>query len=116
LYDKKNDRYGVYEGKTTSIIHSMHKERWDNRIPTNYLTQCLQSLAITGFDFCILNVELRYIKRGDDGGEEFEFVRKIYKIERAESQKDIDYLVKEVKYFWEENVVKGVQPPLNISF
>lgn len=115
LYDKKNDRYGIYEGKTTSILQSMHKEKWNNQVPQNYFIQCLHALAVSGFDFAILNAELRYTKTNENGEEEFEFVRKIYMIEREEHLEDIEYLIVEEKEFW-NSVEKKERPPLLVGF
>ena len=88
LVDKETGRRGVLEIKTTNILHSMQKEKWDHRIPDGYFCQVLHYLAVTGFDFAILKAQLRY----DYDGEIF-LNTKHYEIERAEVEADIEYLM-----------------------
>lgn len=50
----QDDRKGILEIKTTNILQSMQKEKWNNRIPDNYYIQCLHYLMVTEFEFCRL--------------------------------------------------------------
>lgn len=90
-------RKGVWENKTAYISNSMSKEKWENnKIPEQYYTQTLHYLLVTGYDFVVLQVELRY----EIDGKRW-FNRKIYRFEREEVKDDLDYLLQEEKEFWE---------------
>ena len=106
LVEKETGRKGILEIKTTNILQSMQKEKWNHRIPDNYYIQCLWYMAVTEFDFCILKSQLKSEFSG-----EIYLQTKHYKIECAEVQDDIDYLMKKGSEFW-EFVKKGVKPPL----
>ena len=74
----QNGRRGVWECKTTNILQSMQKEKWNHRIPDNYYVQLLHYLLITEFDFAVLKAQLKYEFNG-----EIYLQTKHYKIERA---------------------------------
>ena len=93
----QNGRLGVWECKTTNILQSMQKERWDHRIPDNYYIQILHYLLITEFDFAILKAQLK----SEFGGEIY-IQTKHYKIERSEVQADIDLLESSERKFWKQ--------------
>ena len=92
----EDGRKGILEIKTTNILQSMQKEKWDHRIPDNYYAQVLHYLMVTGWDFAILKAQLKY----DYDGEIF-LTTKHYKIERAEVLDDIEYLEEKEKAFFE---------------
>lgn len=60
IYDKETGLRGIYEGKTTNILQSMAKEKWNNKVPDNYYCQILQGLLVTGFDFVCLRAQLNF--------------------------------------------------------
>lgn len=93
----QDGRKGVLEIKTTNILQSMQKEKWDHRIPDNYYIQVLHYLAVTGFDFAVLKAQLKYEFQGGD----IMLQTKHYKIERSEVQPDIEYLMRKESEFWE---------------
>lgn len=93
----QNGRLGVWECKTTNILQSMQKEKWDHRIPDNYYIQILHYLLITEFDFAILKAQLK----SEFGGEIY-IQTKHYKIERSEVQEDIDLLESSERKFWKQ--------------
>lgn len=101
-------RKGILEIKTTEILNSMHKEKWDKQIPQNYYCQCLFYMAVLEADFCILKAQLKTVF---DGVPYLQV--KHYKIERSEVQEDIDYLMSEGERFW-RYVQSGKQPPLKL--
>lgn len=90
-------RKGILEIKTTEILQSMQKEKWNHQIPDNYYIQCLHYLAVTGFDFVILKAQLKTVF----GGIPY-LQTKHYMINREEVQEDIDYLMKEEEKFWKQ--------------
>ena len=93
----QNGRLGVWECKTTNILQSMQKEKWDHQIPDNYYIQILHYLLITEFDFAILKAQLK----SEFGGEIY-IQTKHYKIERSEVQADIDLLEASERKFWKQ--------------
>lgn len=99
-------RRGVLEIKTTNILQSIQREKWNNRIPDNYYCQVLHYLMVTGFDFAILKAQLKYDYDGD-----IFLTTKHYKIERREVQSDIDYLEKAERAFF-EYLKNDIRPPL----
>ena len=100
---------GILEIKTTNILQSMQKEKWDHRIPDNYYCQVLWYMGVTGFDFAILKAQLKY----DYDGDVF-LTTKHYQIERSEVEEDINYLMQRGEAF-AEYIKKGKEPPLVIN-
>ena len=92
----KDDHTGIWECKTTNILNSHQKEKWDNRIPDNYYCQILHYFMVTEFKFAILKAQLKY-----DYGDDVMCVTKHYRIDRAEAEQDIRYLVEKEQEFWE---------------
>ena len=102
---KDRDGYtGIWECKTTNILNSHQKEKWDNRIPDNYYCQILHYFMVTEFNFAALKAQLKY-----DYGDDVMCVTKHYRIERTEVEQDIRYLAEKEKEFWE--CVKEDQKP-----
>lgn len=92
----QDGRSGVLEIKTTNILQSMQKEKWNHRIPDNYYIQVLHYLMVTEFDFAVLKAQLKYEFQGGD----IMLQTKHYKIERSEVQEDIELLKSSEKEFW----------------
>lgn len=109
LIEKETGRKGILEIKTTNILQSMQKEKWDHRIPDNYYCQCLWYMGVTEFDFAILKAQLKY----DYAGDVF-LTTKHYHMDRAEVQEDIDYLMQRGESF-AEYVRSRKEPPLVIN-
>lgn len=91
----RDGRNGILEIKTTNILQSMQKEKWDRRIPDNYYIQVLHYLMVTEFDFAVLKAQLRFDFNGD-----IMCQTKHYKIERSEVEEDIKFLKSSEKEFW----------------
>lgn len=94
----QDGRKGILEIKTTNILQSMQKEKWDHRIPDNYYIQVLHYLMVTEFDFAVLKAQLKYEFQGGD----VMLHTKHYKIERSEVQQDILYLAQKEVDFWKK--------------
>ena len=105
----QDGRKGILEIKTTNILQSMQKEKWDHRIPDNYYCQVLWYLGVTGFEFAVLKAQLKYDYDGD-----IFLTTKHYYIDRADVQDDIDYLMQRGAAF-AEYIEKGKEPPLVIN-
>lgn len=95
LTEKETGRKGILEIKTTNILQSMQKEKWNDRIPDNYYCQVLWYLMVTEFDFAILKARLRTEWQG-----EIRVTVRHYIIERSEVQEDIDELEKAGWKMW----------------
>lgn len=100
-------RKGILEIKTTEILNSMHREKWNHKIPDNYYCQCLFYMAVLEAEFCVLKAQLKTVFDGVPY-----LQTKHYKIERSEVQEDIDYLMQEGADFWNKYVLTGKKPPL----
>lgn len=101
-------RMGILEIKTTNIIQSMQKEKWNHRIPDNYYIQVLHYLMVTEFDFAILKAQLKYDYDGD-----IFLTTKHYVIEREEVKEDIEYLENAERSF-SRFIKEDRQPPLRL--
>ena len=99
-------RKGILEIKTTNILQSMQKEKWNDRIPDNYYIQVLWYMIVTEFDFAVLKAQLRF-----DYGKDVQFITKHYFIERSEVEDDINYLLNAGKRFV-EYIKTDKKPPL----
>lgn len=100
----QDGRKGILEIKTSEVLSSQHREKWNHQIPDNYYIQCLHYLAVTEFDFVILKAQLKTVF----GGIPY-LQTKHYTINREEVQEDVDYLMKEEERFW--NFVVTRQKP-----
>lgn len=99
-------RKGILEIKTTEILQSMQKEKWNKQIPMNYYCQVLFYMAVLEADFAVLKAQL---KTEFDG--QIYLQTKHYHIERSDVQDDIDYLMKKGSEFW-QFVKDDKKPPL----
>lgn len=92
----QDGRKGIWECKTTNILQSMQKEKWNHQIPDNYYIQVLHYLMVTEFDFAILKAQLKSEFNGD-----IYLQTKHYKIERSEVEADIEFLESSERRFWQ---------------
>lgn len=90
-------RKGIWECKTTNILQSMQKEKWNNRIPDNYYIQLLHYFMVTEFEFAVLKAQLKSEFNGD-----VYLQTKHYFIERADVKDDIKYLENAERRFWKQ--------------
>ena len=100
----QDGRKGILEIKTTEILQSMQKEKWNHQIPDNYYIQILHYLMVTEFDFAVLKAQLKTVFDGVPY-----LQTKHYFIERADVEDDIQYLAKEERNFWK--LVEGRKQP-----
>lgn len=97
LIEKETGRRGILEIKTTNILQSMQREKWNHRIPDNYYIQLLHYFMVTEFDFAVLKAQLK----SEFNGESY-IQTKHYHIERSEVQADIDFLEASERRFWKQ--------------
>ena len=105
LIDQRG-RHGILEIKTTNILQSAQKKKWDNRIPDNYYCQVLHYLAVTEYDFVV-----RKARRKSERDGELPIEVRHYFIEREEVEEDIRELVDAEKKLW-DCVESGRRPDL----
>ena len=91
----QDGRKGIWECKTTNILQSMQKEKWNHRIPDNYYIQLLHYFMVTEFDFAVLKAQLKSEFNG-----EIYLQTKHYKIERTDVEEDIKFLESSERKFW----------------
>lgn len=103
LIDKETGEKGILEIKTSSILRSMQKEKWKEKIPDNYYCQVLHYLNVTGFTYAYLFAELTYSKDYQ--------ATKTYTIKREDVEEDIQYLEKKEIEFWQNYIEKDIRPP-----
>lgn len=103
LYDEAG-RLGILEIKTTEILRSMQKEKWNDRIPDNYYIQVLHGMLVMEADFAVLKAQL---KTEFDGIPYLQ--TKHYPIERAEVAQDLEILADSERVF--AKYLKGDTPP-----
>ena len=101
-----NGRKGILEIKTTNILQSMQREKWNEKIPQNYYIQVLHYLLVTGYEFIVLRAHLV-----SSWGQDVRTQVKHYFIEREDVEEDLDYLLKEEIKFW-KYVESRRKPPL----
>ena len=100
----ENGRVGVWECKTTNILQSMQKEKWNHQIPSNYYCQVLFYMAVIEADFAVLKAQMKTEFNG------IPYLQtRHYFIERADVQEDMDYLMEKGTEFWES--VKNKEKP-----
>lgn len=107
LVDAETGELGILEIKTTNILQSQQKEKWNDKIPDNYYIQVLHQLLATGWDFVILKAHLRSEWNG-----EIRIQTKHYTIRREDVVDDLEYLKGEEVKFWNEYVIPRKKPNL----
>lgn len=92
LTEKSTGRQGIWECKTSEIVSSMHKEKWNNRIPDNYYIQLIHYFMVReDCEFAKLTALLTF---KFDEQEVYQQIKN-YHIERSDVEDDIRYLTKE---------------------
>lgn len=100
-------RFGILEIKTTNILQSMQKEKWNDRVPDNYYLQVLHYMMVMEADFAVLKAQLKY-----DYNSDIFIQTRHYMIERADVEEDIGLLIEKESDFW--NMVKADIRPATI--
>ena len=107
LVDKDTGEHGALEIKTCQI-NMYNSTKWkDGKIPNNYYCQVLHYLSVTNYSFAIVYAMLRYY----DGCEEY----KEFLIKHDEKKTEIKYLESAEADFWNNYVLKDIEPELLIN-
>lgn len=110
-FELKKGMKGVLEIKTTELMSSIHKEKWNNQVPYNYYCQILHYLYVTNYDFAILRA---LINTEDENGVKTSHTR-TYVFMRSMHQDSMGFLINKEIEFWNEYVLKKEQPPLILT-
>lgn len=107
LTEKETGRKGVLEIKTTNILQSMQKEKWNDRVPDNYFCQVLHYFLVNpDFEFAILKARLK-----SEWGGEIRATIRHYRFERKDYEEDLKFLFEQEIKFW-DCVLKDIRPNL----
>ena len=101
LLERKTNRYGIWECKTTFAKNKNDLDLWDNQIPNQYYVQILHGLLVTGFDFAILTAKIKVYNKEN---KTYHSIIKDYRIERSDVIEDIEFLKSSEIKFIDENL------------
>lgn len=87
---------GILEIKTTEIMGSVQREKWNKQIPNNYYIQVLHYMMVLEADFAVLKGQLK-----SNFDEMPSLQTKHYYIERSEVENDIQFLANAEKEFYQ---------------
>ena len=107
LIEKSTNKKGILEIKTTNILQSMQKEKWNDQIPDNYFCQLLHYFLVDPTaEFAILKARLRYQYEN-----EVKATIRHYFFDRNDYKEDLNFLLTEEIKFW-DSVVNDRRPDL----
>lgn len=110
LVNKDGD-LGILEIKTSEILSSQHREKWNNgNVPMNYYCQVLWYMFITGAKFAVLHAQLKYTE-----GKDQYTTRRNYEFYSEQVKDDIEWLRTKAIEFW-KNVQENKEPNLIVNF
>lgn len=102
---------GFLEIKCPNIRSKADYADWKNGWPIYYHIQLMHYFAVTGWDFCYLKARLKWEAYGE---REMMIMPKLYRLDRADYEQDIQAVINAEKRFW-DYVDKGMRPPKKIS-
>lgn len=106
ITDPEGHRMGILEIKTAAMVSGLTRNKWDGRIPDNYLCQLYHYMTVVDADFAVLVAQLTY-----GHGEDLVKTVRHYWIDRKDAQEDIDALMAAERAFW-EHVENDTEPAL----
>jgi len=101
---------GILECKTTTVLNSISREKWNETIPNNYFAQCCHYLFVTEYDFVIVPALLRFDYKG-----EITYAIRFYGFMANEVLDDVKYVAIQTINFWNNNIVPKKEPNLIIG-
>lgn len=114
LYDKVTDEWGIWECKTTNIVQSSQREKWEkDNIPNNYYCQILHGLNVTGFKFVVLKAQLKF--ENPSGFCNLSTRHYYWHVENEQVKADMQYLKDEVIDWWNKYFIGNQEPPLELT-
>ena len=113
LYDKVTDEWGIWECKTTNVVQSSQREKWEKgNVPMNYYCQVLHGLNVTGFSFIVLKAQLKF--ENPNGLPSFSTRHYYWHKNDEQVSDDKQYLKDEVVKWWKEYMEGDKQPPVQV--
>lgn len=113
LTETSTGKKGVLEIKTSEINSRIAAEKWDGRVPENYLYQILHYfIVLPETSFAVLKAQLKTTKDDGSGIKDIRHDTRHYYISRADFSAEIEELFKAEKHFWEYNVLQDIKPAL----
>lgn len=100
----REGRTGILEIKTTEILQSMQREKWNKQVPDNYYVQLLHYMLVLEADFAILKAQLKY----DFDGNIYLGTRHYY-FDCVDVEEDLRILEAHEREFW-KHTQEGTQP------
>lgn len=120
LYDKVNNKYGIWECKT-----SYSPKKWKkDTIPENYYCQILHGLNVTGYDFVILRARIIYnifdtinLQLEPNDRETSYIIERDYYFDKndIDTLNDMNYLKEECGEFWDKHIMTKTAPKVKIE-
>lgn len=108
----KKGMKGILEIKSTFILNSMSKEKWNNQIPTNYYCQVLHYLNVKDdTSFVIIPALLVW----EDVNKVKTCEIRFYAFLKEDHIEDCKYLEEKETEFWENYIMKNIEPPLLLN-
>lgn len=107
LYERETGRRGIFENKTTNILQSMQREKWNDQVPDNYYIQVLHGLLVTKFDFVVLKAQLK--SEWKDGNIRLD--TRHYLINREDVLEDLEWLLKNEIEQYTKYYLNNTEPP-----
>lgn len=108
LIHKETREVGILEIKTANVKNPAKLKEWKDKIPDYYFTQILHYMNVTGAQFVYLFAELNY-------AQDYQ-TNKTYLIRRENVEEDIRWLEEQEIDFWNNYVLKNIEPNLKIEF
>ena len=107
LTEKATGKKGLYESKSSTCLSKKEWDKWAGKVPDGYYLQLLHGMFVGDFDFAVLFAILLNSEKDAE--------IRAYRIERADCQKDMEYLLEKEAEFWKA-VESKTLPKLSITF
>lgn len=105
--DKETGENGILEIKTTNILNSMSREKWNDRIPDTYYIQILHGLSVLGWPRAQLKAALKSVWDG-----EIRTTHRHYTLNADDFRNDLEIVLEKTVKFWEYNIQRDIRPNL----
>lgn len=99
---------GIFESKTTLIQNIKMLNNWRDQIPIQYYVQVLHGLLVTHFNYVVLVAELRFA-----WNDKVEI--RTYFIKKEEVLEDLEWLLSQEEYNYNEYYIGDKEPPIILN-
>lgn len=105
--DRETGESGILEIKTTNILNSMSREKWNDRIPDTYFIQLLHGFNVLRWPRARLKAALKSVWDG-----EIRTTHRHYMLKYDDFMDDMEIVLEKCIQFWTYNVQKDIRPNL----